>query len=151
LEHPSDAGYAEPVRRGLIALTASNSEDRTPHMEGVMPDFYCDQILTGALKVEVLEESPCVLAFNHTRPYWPVHIVVIHKTHIESIDVLSSERERIVLDAIRIIFCVAASVRAEHGGRRVSTNVGEYQSTRYLRWYIHSGRRIRDETGREID
>jgi histidine triad (HIT) family protein len=116
-----------------------------------MADFYCDQILTGSLKVEVLKESPTVLAFNHTRPYWPVHIVVIPKTHIESIDELSAEHERIVLDAMRIISQLAAKVRAEHGGCRVSTNVGEYQSTRHLHWYIHSGRRIRDEAGREIE
>jgi histidine triad (HIT) family protein len=120
-------------------------------MKGIMPDFYCDQILTGASKVEVLEESPHILAFKHTQPYWPVHIVVIPKTHIESIDVLSSEHERMVLDAMRIISGLAAKVRAEHGGCRVSTNVGEYQSTRHLHWYIHSGRRIRDEAGQEID
>src|SRR5579872_3929995 len=115
-----------------------------------MPDFYCDQILSGTLKVKVLEESPHVLAFNHTRPYWPVHIVVIPKTHIESIDALSSVHEQIVLDAMRIISKLAAKVRAEHGGCRVSTNVGEYQDTRHLHWYIHAGSRIRDEAGREI-
>ena len=78
-------------------------------------------------------------------------IVVIPKTHIESIDVLSSEHERIVLDAMRIISRVAAKVRAEHGGCRVSTNVGEYQDTPHLHWYVHAGRRIRDEAGREIE
>ena len=116
-----------------------------------MSDSYCDQILTGSSNVEVLEERPNVLAFNHTRPYWPVHIVVIPKTHIESIDALTVEHDQIVLDAMRIISQLAAKVRAEHGGCRVSTNVGEYQSTRHLHWYIHSGRRIRDETGREIE
>jgi histidine triad (HIT) family protein len=90
-----------------------------------MSDFYCGQVLSGALKVEVLEESEHVLAFRHTRPYWPVHIVVIPKTHIESIGALSSEQhERMVLDAIRVIARIAESVRAEHGGCRVSTNVG---------------------------
>jgi histidine triad (HIT) family protein len=116
-----------------------------------MPDFYCDQILTGALRVEILEESPNVLAFNHTKPYWPVHIVVIPKTHIESIDALSADHESIILDALRIISRLAAMVRAAHGGCRVSTNVGDYQSTRHLHWYIHAGRRIRDEAGREIE
>ena len=116
-----------------------------------MPDFYCDQILAGTLKVEVLEESRHVLAFNHTRPYWPVHIVVVPKMHVESVDTLSPEHEPMLLDAMRIISRLAAKVRAEHGGCRVSTNVGEYQSTRHLHWYIHSGRRIRDEAGREIE
>jgi histidine triad (HIT) family protein len=65
--------------------------------------------------------------------------------------VLSAEHEPIVLDALRVIARLAARVRAEHGGCRISTNVGDHQSTRHLHWYIHAGPRIRDEAGREIE
>jgi len=52
---------------------------------------------------------------------------------------------------LRIISGLTAKVRAAHGGCRVSTNVGEYQSTGHLHWYIHARRRIRDEAGDEIE
>jgi histidine triad (HIT) family protein len=43
---------------------------------------------------------------------------------------------------------VASHIQATHGGCRVSTNVGDFQSTKHLHWYIHSGKRMRDESGK---
>ncbi len=40
-------------------------------------DFYCDEVLSGRTQVERVLETEQVLAFHHTRPYWPVHIVII--------------------------------------------------------------------------
>lgn len=37
-------------------------------------DFYCDEALSGRTPVSVVRETPHVLAFHHTRPYWPVHV-----------------------------------------------------------------------------
>ncbi len=39
---------------------------------------------------------------------------------------------------------------ASHGGCRLSTNSGEYQTTKHLHFYIHSGTRLRDEHGTAI-
>jgi histidine triad (HIT) family protein len=117
-------------------------------MENRVNDFYCEQILSGHLKVEVVEETPHILAFKHTTPYWPVHIVVIPKKHIESIAMLTANDSTMILDAIRAVVKVAADIQATDGGCRVSTNVGNYQSTKHLHWYIHSGKRIRDESGK---
>ena len=38
-------------------------------------DFYCYEALSGRMAVDVVEETEDVLAFHHTRPFWPVHIV----------------------------------------------------------------------------
>ncbi len=48
-------------------------------------DFYCDQVLSGRVSVERIAETGNVLAFHHTQPYWPVHIVIIPKRHIDSL------------------------------------------------------------------
>ena len=48
-------------------------------------DFYCDEVLSGRTPVDKVAETLDVLAFHHTRPYWPVHIVVIPKLHIPSL------------------------------------------------------------------
>ncbi len=40
-------------------------------------DFYCDEVLSGNIAVTRVAETGNVLAFHHTRPYWPVHIVII--------------------------------------------------------------------------
>ena len=37
-----------------------------------MPDdFYCDEALSGNTPIEVVAETDDVLAFRHTRPFWP--------------------------------------------------------------------------------
>src|SRR5262245_45053239 len=48
----------------------------------VSQDFYCDEALSGRTPVDIVLEPDEVLAFRHTRPFWPVHIVVIPKTHV---------------------------------------------------------------------
>ena len=48
-------------------------------------DFYCDEALSGRTPVEVVVETDDVLAFRHTRPFWPVHIVVVPKRHVPSL------------------------------------------------------------------
>jgi hypothetical protein len=58
----------------------------------VSADFYCDEALSGRTPVEVVAETNEVLAFRHTRPFWPVHIVVIPKRHVPKIRVIPSAR-----------------------------------------------------------
>ncbi|WP_408630862.1 HIT domain-containing protein [Micromonospora coriariae] len=48
-------------------------------------DFYCEEALSGRTKVTVVAETEEVLAFEHTRPFWPVHIVVMPKRHVPSL------------------------------------------------------------------
>jgi histidine triad (HIT) family protein len=48
-------------------------------MDNTTNDFYCDEVLSGLTPVEKVAETESVLAFRHTRPYYPVHIVVIPK------------------------------------------------------------------------
>jgi histidine triad (HIT) family protein len=112
-----------------------------------MGDFYCDCVLNGSAEVDVLVDTPNILAFRHTRPYWHVHIVVIPKMHIDSIDTVGPAEDSILVEALRVIAKLAAQIRAEHGGCRISTNVGDDQSTKHLHWYIHAGERFRDKSG----
>ena len=48
-------------------------------------DFYCEEALSGHTPINKVHETETVLAFHHTRPFWPVHIVVIPKRHISSV------------------------------------------------------------------
>jgi histidine triad (HIT) family protein len=39
-------------------------------------DFYCAEVLSGRTSVDVVAETDSVLAFHHTQPFWPLHVVV---------------------------------------------------------------------------
>lgn len=109
-------------------------------------DFYCEQVLSGKIKVEKVLETENILAYYHTRPFWETHIVVIPKKHISSILTLGAEDETHFLELFSVIRQVAEKVVAEKGAARVLTNLGEYQESKHLHFHVNSGKKIRDDS-----
>ena len=102
-------------------------------------DFYCDIALKGAIPLKKEYESDNVLAYHHTRPFWPVHIVVVPKKHISSFTTLSEEDTPILMEIIEVLKTLASKVEKEHGAARILTNLGEYQDSKHLHIHISSG------------
>ena len=102
-------------------------------------DFYCDEVLSGRTTVKVVCETDNVLAYHHTRPFWPVHIVVIPKRHIASLLTLEKGDDLLLLELLEVVREVAGKVLAETGACRVLTNLGEYQDSKHLHWHVCSG------------
>jgi histidine triad (HIT) family protein len=109
----------------------------------VSNDFYCEQVLSGLTSVDKIAETDNVLAFHHTRPFYPVHIVVIPKQHIVSLIALEPTDDLLILELFAIIKPIAAKVVDEHGACRVLTNLGNYQDSKHLHWHIISGEPLR--------
>lgn len=114
-----------------------------------MQDFYCREIISGLTDVDIVFETDLVMAYHHTKPYFETHIVIIPKMHIDS---LSSYPSSTVLNAdfFEAIRFVTRLLEESLGGCRISSNVGDYQSTKHLHWYVHAGKRLRAENGDHI-
>jgi histidine triad (HIT) family protein len=106
-------------------------------------DFYCDEVLNGKTKVRKVIETDNVLAYHHTKPYYPVHIVAIPKRHIFSLLTLQDSDNELLLELLGVIRQVAAMVTEEHGACRVGTNLGNYQDSKHLHWHISYGEPLR--------
>jgi histidine triad (HIT) family protein len=102
-------------------------------------DFYCDEVLSGRTPVRVVCETEDVLAYHHTRPFWPVHIVVIPKRHVPSLVDLGGADEALLARLLAVVRRVAADVDAQHGGCRVLTNLGRYQDSKHLHFHVNFG------------
>lgn len=102
-------------------------------------DFYCDEALSGRTPVDVVVDTPEVLAFHHTRPFWPVHIVVVPKQHVPSLTDLGDAPVDLLTRVMDVVRSVAAAVEAEHGACRVLTNLGRYQDSKHLHFHVNSG------------
>lgn len=102
-------------------------------------DFYCDEVLSGKTQVRKVHETERVLAYHHTRPHWPVHIVVIPKFHVPSLVDLGGADPGILVELMDVVREVAQSVQAEHGAARVLTNLGRYQDSKHLHFHVNSG------------
>jgi histidine triad (HIT) family protein len=112
----------------------------------VTSDFYCDEALSGRTPVVVVAETDDVLAFKHTRPHWPVHIVVVPKVHIPSLTNLGGHSVELVHRVLDVVRQVAAQIEREHGACRVITNLGAYQDSKHLHFHVVSGKALRQES-----
>lgn len=108
-------------------------------------DFYCEQVLSGKIKVEKVLETENVLAYKHTKPFWETHLVVIPKKHISSLLTLEKEDETVFLELFSVIRQVADQIVKEKGAARVLTNLGDYQESKHLHFHINSGNQIRPD------
>ncbi|SDW77916.1 HIT domain-containing protein [Paenibacillus sp. CF384] len=106
-------------------------------------DFYCEEVLSGRTLVQKVIETDNVLAYYHTRPFYPVHIVAIPKKHISSLLTLEPSDNDLLLELIDVVKQVAAKVTAEHGACRVITNLGKYQDSKHLHWHVIYGEPLR--------
>ncbi|WP_430509875.1 HIT domain-containing protein [Gottfriedia solisilvae] len=102
-------------------------------------DFYCEEVLSGKTKVNIVHETERVLAYHHTKPFYPIHIVVIPKKHISSLLTIEVEDQDLLLEMLSVIKIVADKVNSDAGACRVSTNLGNYQDSKHLHWHVASG------------
>jgi histidine triad (HIT) family protein len=106
-------------------------------------DFYCDEVLSGKTHINKVLETENVLAYYHTRPSYPVHIVAIPKRHISSLIALEESDNGLLLELFSVIKKVSAMVTEENGACKVITNLGDYQDSKHLHWHIVSGKPLR--------
>jgi histidine triad (HIT) family protein len=99
-------------------------------------DWYCEDVLSGAIEVSVVYEDELVLAFHHPQPAAEVHVVVVPKEHVESI--MDSK----ALDGVLLTSMVAAvqetarSLQLDQHGFHVRTNACAPGVTPHMHWHI---------------
>ena len=106
-------------------------------------DFYCDVAIPHPDRLAVVHDDGRVLAFHHTRPFWPVHLVVVPTVHVPSLTDLAGADEALLRDLLGVVQHLAAGVEAEHGAARVLTNLGTYQDSKHLHVHVSSGDPLR--------
>ena len=105
-----------------------------------MDCVFC-KIISGEIPSKKAYEDDKVLAFFDLEPQAPVHILIIPKEHIESVDRVNSQNSQI----IGYIFEIAAKLAKEFGlskGYRIVTNCGEDggQTVGHLHFHLLGGR-----------
>jgi histidine triad (HIT) family protein len=92
-------------------------------------------IVAGTVPAYVVFESPSVLAFLDHRPLLPGHVLVIPKTHYETLgDLPAAEVGPYFLVVQRLAIAVEKSMRAD--GSFVATNIRISQSVPHLHVHV---------------
>ena len=100
-------------------------------------DFYCEQVFSGKTSVKKVLETELVLAYQHTQPHWPVHIVVVPKEHVADLRALNDGS--LTQELLDVIKQVADQVTSKNGAARVITNLGNYQDSKHLHFHVVFG------------
>lgn len=100
-------------------------------------DFYCDTVFSGKIQVNIVKETDSLLAFHHTRPAHPLHIVIVPKTHVAKLTDLSD------LNLVKEIFSIAVEIineyKLDETNFRIITNGGLFQDSKHLHFHLVSG------------
>lgn len=105
-----------------------------------MDCLFCN-IVKGQIPSEKVYEDNDVYAFKDVNPEAPVHILIIPKRHIKSVD----ELEETDKELVGHIFLVAKKLAKENkleNGYRIVSNIGEEggQSVKHLHFHLLGGR-----------
>lgn len=107
-----------------------------------MDCLFC-KIINGDIPSSKVYEDDNVLAFKDINPNAPVHVLVIPKHHIDSIDEVCIANINYVAEVIKAIPMVAKLCGLTNG-YRVITNVGEDggQTVKHLHFHILGGEKL---------
>ena len=111
-----------------------------------MDCLFC-KIAAGEIPSTKVYEDEYVYAFNDINPVAPVHIIVIPKEHIESVNKINEKNSSNVQKVFEAIPKVADIVGVTEDGYRVITNIGENggQTVKHLHFHIIGGKKLGDK------
>lgn len=107
-----------------------------------MDCLFC-AIINGDIPSTKVYEDENVLAFKDINPNAPVHVLVVPKTHIDSVDCVDETN----IDAISKVMSAipkVAKICSLENGYRVITNVGEDggQTVKHIHFHILGGEKL---------
>jgi histidine triad (HIT) family protein len=102
------------------------------------------RIIDREIPADVVYEDDRVLAFRDVSPQAPVHVLVIPKQEIKSVDAIEEADAALLGHLWLVIGKIARELGVAEEGYRVVTNCGKLggQSVDHLHFHILGGRRL---------
>ena len=107
-----------------------------------MDCIFC-KIAAGEIPSAKVYENEYVYAFRDINPQAAVHVLVIPRAHIASVNEVNAENAPIVAEVLKAIAEVAKICGLDNGYRVIS-NVGEHgcQSVKHLHFHVIGGQQL---------
>lgn len=107
-----------------------------------MSCLFC-KIVAGDIPSQKVYEDDAVYAFRDIAPQAPVHILVIPKEHIPSVDGITAENSAVVAHIFEVIPQIAKAEGLENGYRVVSNcGADAGQTVPHLHFHILGGKTL---------
>jgi len=101
-----------------------------------MDCIFC-KIIAKVIPATVVYEDEQILAFKDVHPLTPVHILIIPKKHIKSINDLEETDEQLAGHMVVIAKKIAANLQASEKGYKLLFRVGEWGGQEINHIHLH--------------
>lgn len=107
--------------------------------------LFC-KIIAGDIPSTKVYEDETIFAFKDINPQAPVHVLVIPKTHIASVDEISAENSGVAAHIFEMIPKIAKECGIENGYRVIS-NCGDdaCQTVKHLHFHVIGGAKLAEK------
>lgn len=102
------------------------------------------RIIDREIPADIVYEDDLCLAFRDIMPQAPVHVLLIPKEEIPSMNEITEERAALLGHLFNVIRQIAAAERVDASGYRVVCNCGPdaSQTVRHLHFHLLGGREL---------
>ena len=94
--------------------------------------------MTFAIPVRRLHETPTLLAFQHPRPGYPLHILLVPKRDRKNLADLTAADTDFLNDLFQTVKMLVERFDLEESGYRLIANGGRYQDIPHLHFHLIS-------------
>ncbi|MBC2579247.1 histidine triad nucleotide-binding protein [Clostridium sp. DJ247] len=110
-----------------------------------MEDCIFCKIIKGQIPCEKVYEDDIVLSFKDISPAAPIHVLIIPKEHISSLNDISEENSKIIAHIFIIAKKIAKDLGLSENGYRIVTNCGEDggQTVGHIHFHLLGGRSLK--------
>lgn len=110
-----------------------------------MDCLFCS-IIQGEIPSKKVFENEAVFAFCDIHPQAPVHVLIVPKEHIASLDAVTAENAAAVTSVLEAVPQIAKLCGLTNGYRVIS-NIGEdgCQSVQHLHFHLVGGKKLSEK------
>jgi histidine triad (HIT) family protein len=91
---------------------------------------------------KLLAETSTLVAFQHPKPAYPFHVLLVPKSKIASFLDLEDEDQTFLSDVKKTVQELVSTYRLEEGGYRLIVNGGNYQEFGILHYHLVSDKEM---------
>ena len=121
-------------------------EDIKDMNENLVEDCIFCKIIRKEIPASIVYEDDMVLAFKDINPVAKIHIIVIPKKHIESLENLDiKEDAKYIVEIHKAIQEITRNFKVEKDGYRIVTNIAKNagQEVKHIHYHILAGEKLR--------
>ncbi|WP_461205584.1 histidine triad nucleotide-binding protein [Clostridium sp. DL1XJH146] len=109
-----------------------------------MNDCIFCKIINNEIPSDKVYEDEQVICFNDINPEAPVHVLILPKRHISSINDLKEEDEKLIGHIFVVAKKIAAKLNIDEKGYRIVANCGEDggQTVEHIHYHLLGGRNL---------